>query len=440
MIVELTLALAGTYAYNYLNTINERKLKYKFTSVMNAIGIQNKKEQTFKIYKTIPTSYGYMCYINIPDGLSVEHLNSKLNILEDNLNGIIDIEKEKFKSNIVMRIVDRDLNKFMFKPVKCYSNQLLLGKDYKGQDYLLDLNNHPMVLIAGATGYGKSMLLACILANLIYNTPNDIELYLTQLIKGEISSFEDCNPVKMIAYNEKELEVAIDRVRKKIDERSKLFISHGIRNINQWNKHFPRQRMKRVILVCEEMSELMELDVWSNLWKVVKAGRSVGVHLIGALQRTTATNLDTDVKSQMTRITFHQNSIIDSQNVINSNNAMKLKRGECIICGNNGEENIKVPFIDDDFVILHKYINEIRIPSADKSKEYKSKPKKDIEILNIDKENNQILTLESHKIVDVEDKDIKQSDNKGNPPQRKFKTGTISMEEYKCSQKEIRKF
>ena len=82
--------------------------------------------------------------------------------------------------------------------------------------------------------------------------------------------------------------------------------------------------MKRVILVCEEMSELMELDVWSNLWKVVKAGRSVGVHLIGALQRTTATNLDTDVKSQMTRITFHQNSIIDSQNVINSNDAMKL--------------------------------------------------------------------------------------------------------------------
>lgn len=425
MIVELALAVAGTYAYNYLNTINERKLKHKFIDIMKSIGIQNKREETFKIYKIIPTKYGFKCYINIPNGLSVEHLNSKLNILEDNLNGIIDLDKDKFKSYITMRIVDRDIAKFPFKPIKCNNNLLYLGKDFKGKDYLLDLDNHPMILIAGSTGYGKSMLLSCMLTNLIYNSSNDIELFLTQLIKGEISSFENCKPVKLTAYNSNELNIVLNKVKEKIDSRSNLFQSHGIRNINQWNKHFPKKRMKRIVMICEEMSELMLLPIWEELWAIVKAGRSVGINIIGVLQRTTATNIDTNVKSQMTRITFHQNSIIDSQNVINSNNAMKLKRGECIVCGNNGEEIVKVPYIDEDFVILHKYVPEIKIPLNNKKTTGKNE-NDTIEILNVDNENKQILTLEEHVIVDVESKEIK--DNNLN--KKKFKTGTVSWEEY----------
>jgi hypothetical protein len=438
MIVELGLIVLGTYAYNYLNTIDEKKLKHKFTSIMESIGVQNKKEESFKIYKIIPTNYGYVCYINIPNGLSIEHLNSKLNILEDNLNGIIDLEKDKFKPNITMRIVNRDIAKFPFKPVKCPSNKLYIGKDFKGKDYLVNLDLHPMILIAGATGYGKSMLLSCILTNLIYNSSKDIELFLTQLIKGEISSFEDCKPIKMTAYNSNDLDIVLSKVKDNINSRSLLFQSHGIRNINQWNKYFPTRKIKRIVLVCEEMSELILLPIWDELWSIVKSGRSVGIHIIGVLQRTTCENLSPQVKSQMTRITFHQNSIIDSQNVINSNNAIKLKRGECIICGNNGEEVIKVPFIDDDFVVLHKYVPEIRVPSPTQTKKNKVKDSSDNKN-NIDEENKQILTLEEHSIVDINEKDIKQE--KVKPSNNKFKSGTIPMEEYrKCSQKETRKF
>jgi len=413
MFVELGLAVGSVYLYNYLNAAEERKFKNSFNEVMLKTGIKNKDEETYRIYKIEPKGYGYVCYLNNVKGLSVEHLESKLNILECNLNSTVQIEKNTFQNYIKMYVVNKDLDKFMFEPVKCKSHQLYFGKDYKGQSYCIDLNKHPMLLIAGATGYGKSMLLACILTNLIYNSPKDIELYLTQLIKGEISSFADCGPVKMVAYNPAELMISINKVRMKMEERSNLFKAYGIRNIQQWNSYFPNRRMKRVILICEEMSELMELPVWEQIWKIAKAGRSVGVHLIGALQRTTATNLDTDVKSQMTRITFHQNSIIDSQNVINSNNAMKLKRGECIVCGNDGEIKIKVPYIDDDFVLLNKYVPEIRIP-AEKEKQ---------EILNVKKINNKIYSIEQPQIIDIEEDPIKPVEKK------RMRKGVISLED-----------
>ncbi len=419
MFVELGLAIAGTYIYNYLNTADERKFKNDFNEIMNATGIRNRQDETFSIYKLETTNYGYIAHLNNVKGLSIEHLESKLNILECNLNSIINIEKDKFNNDIKLYAINKDIAKFYFEPVKCKENQLYIGRDYKGQPYFLNLDEHPMLLIAGATGYGKSMLLSSILTNLIYNSSKNIELYLTQLIKGEISSFEDCLPVKMVAYNCNELLIAINKVKKKIDDRSNLFKAHGIRNINQWNKHFKNKKMKRVILVCEEMSELMELPVWEELWQVVKAGRSVGVHLIGALQRTTATNLNTDVKSQMTRVTFHQNSIIDSQNVINSNNAMHLKKGECIVCGSNGEINIKVPYIDDDFVILNKYVPEIRIPTKEEKQQ----------ILNVKKENGQILMIEAPTIIDVPIEDIKPVQK-----QRKRK-GVISLQEVENANK-----
>ena len=153
MITELALLSIGMYTYNYLNTIDQRKLKHNFNSIMQGIGIQNKNEETFSIYKTSPTSYGYVCYINIPKGLSTEHLNSKLNILEDNLNGIIDLDKDKFKPYITMRIVDKDIDKFLYEPVKCPSNLLYIGKDFTGKNYFVDLTKDSQILIAGLLGY-----------------------------------------------------------------------------------------------------------------------------------------------------------------------------------------------------------------------------------------------------------------------------------------------
>jgi len=444
MIIELALSIATVYSYNYLNTISERKLKQNFNSIMKGIGIQNKEEQTFTIYKIKPTSYGYITYINIPKGLSTEHLNSKLNILEDNLNGIIDLDKYKFKSNIKMRIVDKDIAKFPYEPVKCPSNMLPIGKDFTGKNYLIDLNKDPHLLIGGTTGTGKSFLLACILTNLIYNYPKDIEIYLSQIVKGDIGCFASCTPIKFVAYDIQEVMISLNRVCKILDDRSKLFMDNGIRNITQWNNHFKSRRMKRIVYVLEELSFFIdEPIIWELILKIAKAGRSVGIHLISTIQRSTVTNLPSDLKSQMTRITFRQKSAIDSINIINTTDACKLKERECIVDGNSDITLVKVPFIDEDFTLLHKYVPEIKIPNSPTTESNNSDTSNPspIEIININNETNQMLTLEEHTIIDIDSKDIKKETKSKSNIKSKFKTGVMSMEEFKrCSQKETKKY
>lgn len=118
MFIELGLAIGSVSLYNYLNSSDERKFKNSFTEVMLKTGIKNKDDETFKIYKIIPTSYGYICYLNNTKGLSIEHLDSKINILEGNLNSIVQLEKDRFKNYIKMYVVNKDIAKFPFEPVK----------------------------------------------------------------------------------------------------------------------------------------------------------------------------------------------------------------------------------------------------------------------------------------------------------------------------------
>lgn len=431
MLVELSLAAAGIYAYNWLNKSDERKFKNSFQEIMNGIGIKNKNDETFNIYKIEPKSYGYVCYINIPKGLSMEHLNNKVNILEDNLNGIIELNKDKFENHITMRIVNKDIAKFKFAPVKCKNYQLWIGKDFKGQDYFINLNKDAHILIGGCTGTGKSFLLASILANLIYNSSKDIDMYMLQICKSEISAFESCDCVKASAYTKLECLNYIAKLCGILDERAELFKKHGIRNITQWNTHFQNNKMKRIICVIEEISFFIDqLDIWEGIMKIAKAGRSVGIHIISCVQRSTATNIPPDLKSQMTRISFRQKSVIDSNNIINTSDATKLKERECIVDANSDYTLIKTPWIDEDYILLHKYVSDIKIPTQEEKKE----------IINIKKENNKIYTIEQPKIIDIEEQDVQLLGKHGNtvdkPQERnKNRKGVISLEDFKNANK-----
>jgi hypothetical protein len=419
MFVELGLAIGGTCLYNYLNEADERKFKKNFEEVMISTGIKNKKDETYKIYKIIPTSYGYICYLNNVMGLSVEHLIEKINILECNLNSIIEIEKDRFKNYIKMYVVNKDISDFKFEPVECHSNFLWIGKDFKGKNYFIDLNKDAHILIGGATGTGKTFLLASILTNLIYNSSKYIDLYLLQICKSEISAFESCSNVKYSAYDIETCTRALFNLIKEMDRRSEEFKKYGIRNITQWNTHKKDKYMKRIVVVLEELSFFMDTDLWSPIMKIAKAGRSVGIHLIGCIQRSTATNLPPDLKSQMTRISYRQKSSIDSLNIINTTDATKLKERECIVDGNSDYQLIKTPWIDEDYIILHKYVQDIKIPTQEEKQE----------ILNVKKINNKIYSIEQPKIIEVKNDEIKPAQKKNN------KKGVISLEDFNNANK-----
>lgn len=433
MFVELGLAIAGTYMYNYLNTTDERKLKHNFNEIMNKTGIKNREDETFKIYKIIPTSYGFICYIQNVKGLSIEHFESKMNIIEGNLNGIVQIQKDRFKDYIQMWIVNKDISTYKFEPVKCKHNELYIGKDFKGQNYLISLLKDSHILIGGVTGCGKSFLLACILTNLIYNSSDFIEIYLIQICKSELSAFENCKPVKFVAYDIQQCLIGFKKLINELNRRSDLFKKYGIRNITQWNQHHKDKYLKTIIVTIEEISFFMDsenLESWENISKITKAGRSVGIHIISAIQRTVATQIDTTVKSQMTRITFRQKSSIDSVNIINTTDATKLKERECIIDGNSDYQMVKTAWIDEDYILLNKYVPEINIPSQEEKQE----------IINIKKLNHKIYSIEQPKIIEIEESEIIEAEQLSatlseTVKPKKPRKGVISLEEFKNANK-----
>lgn len=430
MFVELALAVTTVKVFNYLSDREVRRIKEDFKAAMMGAGIKNKLGQTFKIKKIFKRNYGYKLKISIPKGLALKTLEDKRNILEDNLNKIIRLKKEPFNVWLDMIIINKDIGKYIFKPVKQQANMLYIGMDGEEKAYFIDLKKDPMVLICGKTGYGKTMLLSVMLANLIYNCPKEVEIWMVQLIKGELGSFEFCKQVKFYAENERDAEIAIEKVRKKLDERTAMFKEQGIRNINQWNMHYKKNQLKRIFLVCEEMSELIEHEsLFTSLWGIAKAGRSVGIHLVGALQRVTHTNINTNVRSQMTKITFRQNNEADSKLTIGNNRAMTLEQGECIV-DIGDQPKIKVPFIDDDFIVLNKYVPEIKVPSkklkrvrkSTSSKGNKNNDTRDYDINKIIEQcNKDKMEREEAVIVDVPKKDIKYV--------KKKRKGVVSLED-----------
>lgn len=408
MFIELIMAVTIVTVFNYLNDSEVRRIKNDFKAAMEGGGIKNKQGLTFKIKNISKRNYGYKLKISIPKGLALKTLQDKSSVLEDNLNKLIRLKKEPFNAWLDMIVINKDIGKYIFKPVKQQAHMLYIGVDAEEKAYFIDLRKDPMLLLCGKTGYGKTMLLSSILANIIYNCPKEVEIWMVQLIKGELGSFEFCKQVKFYAENEKDAEIAIEKVRKKLDERTALFKEQGIRNIQQWNMHYKKNQLRRILLVCEEMSELMQHEtLFTNLWDIAKAGRSVGIHLIGALQRVTHTNINTNVRSQMTKVTFRQNNESDSKLTIGNNKAMTLEQGECIV--DIGEQyKIKVPFIDDDFIVLNKYVSEIRVPSRKLKKvrtkrNYKAKDEnsnnknmkqeKPIKDINIKKKRKGIVSL-----------------------------------------------
>lgn len=425
MIVEMLIAAGVLYAYNYLNKSDERKIKNDIQEILMKSGIKNRENETYSVKEIKTTNYGYIAYLNNVPGLSVEHLKSKINILQDNLNAIVSIEKERFKPYTKLQIVNKDISQFKFTPVKCESHQLFIGKDFKGKEYLINLNKDPHILIGGATGTGKSFLLASILTNLIYNSSDCIDMYLFQICKSEISAFESCNCIKRSCYSVTECINAMNEIILEMDKRSELFKKYGIKNITQWNKR-KKDYMKRIVVVLEEISFFQDADledtgIWSAILKIAKAGRSVGIHLISCVQRSTATNIPPDLKSQMTRISFKQKSSIDSMNIINTTDATTLNNQECIIDGNSDYCILKTPWIDEDYKLLNKYVPEIRIPGDE--------PKINV----FKKTSKKIYTIEESNVIDIED--FKEVPKLEAPKKKNKKKGVISLEEFNANRK-----
>jgi len=208
---------------------------------------------------------------------------------------------------------------------------IALGKGAGGEAGVGDLAKMPHLLIAGATGSGKTVCLnACICSMLMQNTPDDLRFIMIDPKRVELTPFNSIPhlAVPVIVNSEKAIE-ALRWLEMEMDSRYQMLAKAGARNIEGYNKNRQgREKMPFLILIVDELADLMMTgsdEVERILCRLAQLSRAVGIHLIVATQRPSVDVVTGLIKANFpTRISFAVTSQVDSRTILDSVGAEKL--------------------------------------------------------------------------------------------------------------------
>ena len=208
-----------------------------------------------------------------------------------------------------------------------------IGSDVSGQPIVGDLTRMPHVLIAGATGSGKSVCVNAVLAGfLLRHTPDQLRMVLIDPKRVEMSMYKDMPHLLVPVVTESDHAVAALRwAVTEMENRYKLFASHSVRNIAGFNARAPEVGLEPVpyiVIVIDELADLMMVagnEVEELICRVAQLARAVGIHLVVATQRPSADIITGLIKANIpSRIAFAVSSGIDSRVVLDETGAEKL--------------------------------------------------------------------------------------------------------------------
>ncbi len=208
---------------------------------------------------------------------------------------------------------------------------LALGKGAGGESIAGDLTKMPHLLIAGATGSGKTVCLNTIICCLLmYNTPNDVRFILIDPKRVELTQYNSlphlATPVIVDTTR------AIDALRwllAEMDQRYKKLAAAGARHIEQYNKGKQgTEKLPYLVLIVDELADLMMAgfdEVESSLCRLAQLSRATGIHLVVATQRPSVDVVTGLIKANFpTRISFAVTSQVDSRTILDGAGAEKL--------------------------------------------------------------------------------------------------------------------
>jgi DNA segregation ATPase FtsK/SpoIIIE, S-DNA-T family len=232
---------------------------------------------------------------------------------------------------------------------------LALGKDIFGNPVEADLCAMPHVLVAGATGTGKSVFLNSLLCSILCRaTPDEAKLLLIDPKLLELSIYEGIpHLIADVVTNPKRAAAALQGIVQKMEERYQLMAALGVRNIAQFNrrvdealaageksfrlrakpgetegKEAPYQRLPYIVVVIDELADLMVVsarDVEESLQRLAQMARASGIHLVLATQRPSVDVLTGVIKANFpARISFQVSSKTDSRTILDQGGAEHL--------------------------------------------------------------------------------------------------------------------
>lgn len=281
--------------------------------------------------------------------------------------GVIAVEVPNSNSNVVglksLLERDRDAIQKMDLPI-------VMGETATGQPFTFDLTKAPHVLIGGATGQGKSVGINVMLSSLLFNTtPDEMKLMLVDVKKVELDIYNQIENhfksdfTNRLVYTEtNDIVKNLNNVVAEMDTRYDLLKNAQCRNIKQYNEKYVEGKLSvndghmflpYIVVVIDEFADLMMTvgkDVEYPITRLAQLSRAVGIHLIVATQRPSATVITGSIKANFpTRIAFRVASNIDSRTILDSGGAESLiGKGDMLYSNGMDLERVQSAFIDID--------------------------------------------------------------------------------------------
>jgi S-DNA-T family DNA segregation ATPase FtsK/SpoIIIE len=262
-----------------------------------------------------------------------------------------------------------------------------LGKDIFGRPRAGDLGKMPHVLIAGATGAGKSVMINSMICSILFNAgPGDVQFLMIDPKMVELTNYDGIpHLIAPVVSNPKKAAYALRNAIGIMEERYRLLAEKKVRNIESYNKTLrkeaaagaenPSPLMPYLVIVIDELADLMILaqsDVEDSITRLAQLSRAVGIHLMIATQRPSTNVITGIIKANLpVRISFQVASKIDSRVILDANGAEQLLgKGDMLYLppGTNRLERVHGAYLtEDDVNRLVEYLKEQAAPTYDES-------------------------------------------------------------------------
>jgi len=243
-----------------------------------------------------------------------------------------------------------------------------LGKNIMGETKFAEIDKTPHLLVAGATGSGKSVCINCIIASILMRTkPDEVKLVMVDPKKVELSNYNGVPHLLMpVVTDPKKASVALQKIVHEMELRYDEFEAKKVKNIATYNAWVDKENENRVdtdrirkmpyiVVIVDELADLMLVaskEVEDSIMRITQMARAAGIHLIVATQRPSTDVITGVVKANIpSRISFAVSSSIDSRTILDMTGAEKLLgKGDMLFLpmGENAPERIQGAYVSDE--------------------------------------------------------------------------------------------
>ena len=247
-----------------------------------------------------------------------------------------------------------------------------LGRDVSGKPIIADLKNMPHLLIAGATGSGKSVGMNTFLISLLYqNSPADLKLILIDPKKVELRDYNSIPHLLTPVINDPEkATIALRWCVAEMNRRYQQCADKGKRNITDYNADPAiEDKMSNIVVVIDELADLMMSagkEVEASICRIAQMARAVGMHLVIATQRPSVDVITGLIKANIpSRIAFAVSSAVDSRTIIDGVGAEDLLgKGDMLYLPSGKTKPIRIQGIFVSSKEIEKVTNRVKLTAA----------------------------------------------------------------------------